>query len=220
MKKALSMILVLTMVLALALPAMAAEINETWPAGSTSKESTQDVKASYTKEKHTETEGDVLYFTIAWTESETKTLAYTGEQATYTWNGKDMVYVKNTDQNYTAAGWNDGTVGYTITVTNQSNIALSVANTATTNFNLDLKQKVKNQDDGDFGAETAYNKGTNTELASAAKDVEYEGGQGKAQSVSILYTFAAKEGSTTPNAQETGTVTVGQLKVVVSKANA
>lgn len=33
MKKALSMILVLTMVLALALPAMAAEITETWPAG-------------------------------------------------------------------------------------------------------------------------------------------------------------------------------------------
>ena len=221
MKKALSMILVLTMVLALALPAMAEEITETWPAGATSKESTQNVTATYTKESHTETTGDVLYFTIAWTESETKTLEYTGEQATYTWNGKDMVYKKNTDdQGYKAAGWNDGTVGYTITVTNQSNIALSVANTASVNFELDLKQKVKTQNN-DFGTEQPYPAGgTTTTLASAAEGVKYEGGTGTAQSVSILYTFAANEASTPPTAQATGTVTVGQLKVVVSKPNA
>lgn len=224
MKKALSMILVLTMVLALALPAMADTI-ETWPAGATSEESTQNVTATYTKESHTAKPGDVLYFTITWTANTTGTaLAYTGEQATYTWNGAEMRYYKNDkDSDYVAAGWNDGTAGYTITVSNQSNIALSVVNTASVNFGLDLKQKVKTQGKSDFGTEQPYPvDGTTTTLASAADGVKYESGNGTAQSVSILYTFAKGENSTFPKSTDvlTGgkTVTVGTLKVVVSKA--
>lgn len=219
MKKALSMILVLTMVLALALPAMAVEGD---PITTAPTESSKDVTATYTKESHTAKPGDVLYFTITWTANTTATaLAYTGEQATYTWNGAEMRYYKNDkDSDYVAAGWNDGTAGYTITVSNQSNIALKVENTATVNFGLDLKQKVKGQGDAGFGEETAYptETGTPTTLASAAEGVEYESGTGTAKSVSILYTFAANKSSTAPTAQETGSVTVGTLKVVVSKA--
>ena len=227
MKKALSMILVLTMVLALALPAMAEEIIETWPAGATSKESTQDVTASYTAPSHQADGADVLYFTITWTPTAVtggEALAYTGEQATYHWDGKQMKYVQNT-ADHVNAGWNDGTAGYTITVSNQSNIALTVVNTATTHFGLDLKQKVKTQN-SDFGTEETYPAdGTTTTLASAATNATLDGKTlGTAQNVSILYTFAKGKNSTAPESTDviTGgkTVTVGKLKVVVSKVAA
>lgn len=218
MKKALSMILVLTMVLALALPAMAADGD---PITTAPTESSKDVTASYTAPSHKADQAEVLYFTITWTPTDTSgdgALAYTGEQATYHWDGETMKYVQN-KEGHVNAGWNKGTAGYTITVSNQSNIALEVKNTATTNFGLDLKQKVKTQGNTEFGEETAYPKGgTTTTLASAATNAPLDGSKtGTAQDVSILYTFAAKEGSTTPNAQETGRVTVGTLTVKVDK---
>lgn len=222
MKKALSMILVLTMVLALALPAMAAEITETWPAGATAKESTQDVTANYTGESHTVKPGDVLYFTITWTANATETaLAYTGEQATYTWDGAEMKYYKNDkDSDYVTAGWNDGTAGYTITVSNQSNIALSVVNTASVKHGLAVTEKVGNGE-----AKTPDENGTTTTLKSAAEGVGFgEDDKGTAQSVSILYTYAKGTNSTAPGSDDILTdgksATVGTLKVVVSKPNA
>lgn len=219
MKKALSMILVLTMVLALALPAMAAEPESTTATAPT--EASKDVTASYTAPSHQPDKAEVLYFTITWTPTTVtggEALAYTGEQATYHWDGKEMKYVQNT-ADHVNAGWNDGTAGYTITVSNRSNIALKVENTATVNFGLDLKQKVKTQGSTEFGGETAYPEdGTTTTLASAATNAPLDGSKtGTAQDVSILYTFAAKEGSTHPNAQGTSTVTVGTLTVKVEK---
>ena len=224
MKKALSMILVLTMVLALALPAMAAEPDSTTATAPT--EASKDVIASYTAPSHKADGAEVLYFTITWTPTAVtggEALAYTGEQATYHWNGEKMQYVQNTTD-YVKAGWNDGTAGYTITVSNQSNIALTVVNTATTHFGLDLKQKVKNQGNEDFGTEGTYPAdGTTTTLASAATNATLDGKTlGTAQNVSILYTFAKGENSTPPESKDviTGgkTVTVGTLKVVVSRA--
>ena len=220
MKKALSMILVLTMVLALALPAMAAEAEST-TATEVPTESSKNVTASYTAPSHKADNAEVLYFTITWTPTATSgdaALAYTGEQATYHWDGETMKYVQN-NEGHVKAGWNEGTAGYTITVSNRSNIALKVENTATVNFGLDLKQKVKTQDSAEFGEETAYPVGgTATTLASAATDAKLDGSNtGTAQDVSILYTFAAKEGSTHPDAQETSTVTVGTLTVKVDK---
>lgn len=223
MKKALSMILVMTMVLALALPAMAADGD---PITTAPTESSKDVTASYAAPSHEADKAEVLYFTITWTSTAVtgdNALAYTGEQATYHWDGENMKYTKNTD-GHVNAGWNDGTAGYTITVSNQSNIALKVVNTATTNFGLDLKQKVKNQDDTDFGTEQAYpTDGTTTTLASAATNAKLDGStNGTAQNVSILYTFAKGENSTDPESRDVltdgKTVTVGTLKVVVSKA--
>lgn len=223
MKKALSMILVLTMVLALALPAMAVEGD---PITTAPTESSKDVTASYTAPSHQADNAEVLYFTITWTPTATSgdnALAYTGEQATYHWNGEKMQYVKN-QAGHVDAGWNDGTAGYTITVSNQSNIALTVVNTATTHFGLDLKQKVKTQGESDFGNEQPYPvDGTTTTLASAATNAPLDGSKsGTAQDVSILYTFAKGENSTFPESKDvlTGgkTVTVGTLKVVVSKA--
>ena len=212
MKKALSMVLVLTMVLALALPAMAAEGD---PITTAPTESSKDVTASYKKESHTETEGDVLYFTITWTPTTPETaLAYTGEQATYTWNGAENKYVK--DDGSTAAGWNKGTAGYTVKVENRSNVDLSVVNEATVNFGLSVKQ----QKTGDASASDYVKTITPLDRANKNLTAVDTGENGTPTSVEITYTYSAVSGSTAPNVQETGKVTVGQLKVVVSKANA
>lgn len=212
MKKALSMILVLTMVLALALPAMAAEGD---PITVAPTESSKDVTASYKKESHTETTGDVLYFTITWTPAATQTLKYTGEQATYTWDGANMRYNKNTDtgDGYVAAGWY-GSTGYTVEVKNQSNIDLKVTNSASKNtYNLTLTQSI---DD----AEAVTYTETSKVLERASKNVSFEGGAtGKATTVKVSYTYAAPtDGATTPKAPTSGeTLTVGTLTVKVEK---
>ena len=215
MKKALSMILVLTMVLALALPAMAEEIIVTWPSDANSKVSTQNVTATYTKESHTETKGDVLYFTITWTPAATQTLKYTGEQATYTWNGANMSYNKNTDtaDGYVAAGWY-GSTGYTVEVKNQSNIDLKVTNSASENtYNLTLTQSI------DDAKAVTYAE-TSKVLERASKNVSFEGGAtGTPTTVKVSYTYAAPtDGATPPEAPTSGeTLTVGTLTVKVEK---
>ena len=219
MKKALSMILVLTMVLALALPAMAAEGD---PITTAPTESSKDVTASYTAPSHKADNAEVLYFTITWTPTATSgdaALAYTGEQATYHWDGENMKYTQNTE-GHVEAGWNDGTAGYTITVSNQSNIALSVVNTASVKYGLAVTEKVGNGE-----AKTPDEKGTTTTLKSAAEGVGFgKDDKGTAQSVSILYTYAKGTNSTAPGSDDILTdgksATVGTLKVVVSKANA
>lgn len=215
MKKVLSMILALTMVLALALPAMADTI-DTWPAGTTSKESTQNVTASYTGESHTVKEGDVLYFTITWTANATETaLAYTGEQATYTWDGANMKYKKNTDtgDGYVAAGWY-GSTGYTVEVKNQSNIDLKVTNSASNTYNLGLTQSVDDAVAATYAVNTKV-------LEKASKNVPFEGenAKGTATTVKVSYTYAAPtDGATTPEAPTSGeTLTVGTLTVKVEK---
>ena len=215
MKKALSMILVLTMVLALALPAMAEEIVKTWPDSTESKESTQDVTASYAGEKHTVKAGDVLYFTITWTPAETQNLKYTGEQATYTWDGANMRYNKNTDTSdgYVAAGWS-GSTGYTIEVKNRSNIALKVTNSASNKYTLKLTQSVNGATAGDYAEKESV-------LGSAAEGVTIDGPKttGTETSVKVSYTYAAPtDGATTPEAPTSGeTLTVGTLTVKVEK---
>ena len=212
MKKALSMILVLTMVLALALPAMAAEPDSTTATAPT--EASKDVTATYKKESHTETTGDVLYFTITWTRAATQTLKYTGEQATYTWDGANMKYKKNTDtgDGYVAAGWY-GSTGYTVEVKNQSNIDLKVTNSASNTYNLGLTQSVD-----DAGAAT-YAVNTKV-LEKASKDVPFEGenATGTATTVKVSYTYDHVASAAKPDAPTSGeTLTVGTLTVKVEK---
>lgn len=212
MKKALSMILVLTMVLALALPAMAAEGD---PITTAPTESSKDVTASYTAESHTVKPGDVLYFTITWTPAATQTLKYTGEQATYTWDGASMKYVPNkgVDDNYVEEGWY-GSTGYTIEVKNRSNIALKVTNSASNEYTLKLTQSVNGTTAEDYAEKESV-------LGSAADGVTIDGSKttGTETSVNVSYTYAPAAGARKPDAPTSGeTVIVGTLKVVVSKA--
>lgn len=124
MKKALSMILVLTMVLALALPAMAAD-NETMPTNTT-----QDVTATYNGPKDIST-GKIYRATISWTPDQSSNLTYTGLKSSYKWDTNQMKYVPNTDGNV-AAKW-EGSLTYKVKVENFSNDALSFKAAAGTN---------------------------------------------------------------------------------------
>lgn len=211
MKKALSMILVLTMVLALALPAMAADGDPITTAPTTDS---KNVTASYAGEKHTVKTGDVLYFTITWTPAETQDLKYTGEQATYTWDGATMTYVQNkgVGDNYVAEGWY-GSTGYTIEVKNRSNIALKVTNTASNEYTLKLTQSVNGAAAEDYAKKESV-------LGSAADGVTIDGQKttGTETSVNVSYTYAPTDGATTPEAPTSGeTLTVGTLTVKVEK---
>lgn len=132
MKKALSMILVLTMVLALALPAMAAEETVTPASG----ESSKNVTADFTGK--TEKANTVYYVTITWDANNSNSLKYTGKQGVYTWDGKTMKYTEDTTQTK-AAKW-EGTATYKVTVSNQSNAAVTASVKGTTKYGIKLTE--------------------------------------------------------------------------------
>lgn len=115
MKKVLSFVLALVMVLALSVTAFAVDPT---PIQTEPKNHTEfkDITADYTKESHTK--GDtVYYFTITWTPNQTNNLAYTGEQTTYVWNTDSLSYTKATDGHVEAA-WS-GSAGYSVELVNK-----------------------------------------------------------------------------------------------------
>ncbi len=143
MKKALSMILVLTMVLALALPAMAAD-NETMPTNTT-----QEVTATYKGPEAIST-GKVYRATISWTPDQSSNLTYTGLKSSYKWDTDQMKYVPNETGNV-AAKW-AGSLTYKVKVENFSNDALSFKAAAGANMykmqveiTADNKTSVRNE---------------------------------------------------------------------------
>ncbi len=201
MKKVTSLLLALVMALALAVPAFAEGTVITPNEGEGSK----NVEAKYTAPKDTDG-GKVYYFTVTWTENEKMDLSYTGEDATYKWNGKTMHYektVNNTDQ----VGW-AGSAGYKVTITNQSNDGISAVTSADPKFNL-----AKAVD----GTESVT-------LESAAKDIIYTNTttKGSATSNVVTYTFSkATDGtSTAPTADNVtdGKVIAGTITVTVTHA--
>lgn len=116
MKKALSMILVLTMVLALALPAMA--VDDITTTGDTRK----DVTATYKGPEAIST-GKVYRATISWTPDQSSNLTYTGLKSSYKWDTDQMKYVPNETGNVDP-NW-AGSLKYKVKVENFSNDALS-----------------------------------------------------------------------------------------------
>lgn len=135
MKKALSMILVLTMVLALALPAMAAETEIKPSEGASST----DVKATYKAPKN-KISGKIYTATIGWTAPTTETaLTFTGATTAYVWNPTNMKYEKqdNVAGASEAAKWT-GSAKYVVTVTNKSNAEIAYNVTATNPYELTL----------------------------------------------------------------------------------
>lgn len=135
MKKALSMILVLTMVLALALPAMAVETIEPSEGASST-----DVKATY-KAPQDKISGNVYTATIAWEAAEVtgEALTFTGATTAYVWSPDKMQYEQkdNVEGTSAAAKWT-GSAGYVVTVTNKSNAEIGYKVTATNTYNLTL----------------------------------------------------------------------------------
>lgn len=118
MKKALSMILVLTMVLALALPAMAVE-DATVPTTSS-----QDVTATYTGPSSV-IAGKVYSVTIVWENVKQGGLTFTDKKTAYVWHPELMKYVAEEVEGKTEAAKWIGDTGVKVTVTNKSNDAIS-----------------------------------------------------------------------------------------------
>lgn len=201
MKKVTSLLLALVMALALAVPAFAVDITPN--AGEPSK----NVEATYTAPVNQDG-GNVYYFTVTWAENEKKDLTYTGEDATYTWDGSTMKYTKAVN-NADKVGWT-GSAGYTVTITNQSNDSISATTSAKANFNLKAAVTA--------GNETAT-------LESAAKNIEFTDTttQGVATTKVTTYTFsnAGNDTSTAPEAkdvQTNGKVIAGTINVTVTHA--
>lgn len=190
MKKVTSLLLALVMALALAVPAFAEGKVITPNEGEGSK----NVEAKYTAPKDTDG-GKVYYFTVTWTENEKMDLSYTGEDATYKWNGSTMYYEK-TVNNAGKVGWT-GSAGYTVTITNQSNDSISAATSAEVKFGL-------NKDVN--GQETAT-------LGSAAEGIDYTNttSKGNATDHAVTYTFSKAADNTTSTAPETKDVTGGKV---------
>lgn len=200
MKRIFSILLALTLMLALAVPAFATEVEPVTGASSKS----QDVTATYTAPSHTST-GTVYYVTIQWEQTADKNLAYTGEQATYTWNGTSMKYEKN-QAGYVAAGWS-GKAGYEVTVTNQSNGEVKVVTNASNDYELALS--VPNPAEINLTSAAVDSNGQAIDIKTDTI--------GTKQIAKFTYTYEAKPGAVAPVEPQEETITVGTIRVTISK---
>lgn len=213
MKKALSMILVLTMVLALALPAMAAEteIKPTEGASST------DVKATYNAPKD-KISGKIYTATIGWTAEKVTgdALTFTGATTAYVWNPATMKYEKkdNVEGKSAPAKWT-GSAGYVVTVTNKSNAEIAYNVTATNTYNLTLT-----------GSDTDKTTFTTIDNPVSGINDENVAGNGKGaaggQAADVTtgtktVTYAASDEATTNGVTSTnGELVVGKITVTIT----
>lgn len=116
MKKLWSVILALTLVMAMAAPAFAAEQSF---GGNGSGE--VGITAGYTAASdNKDSVGTIYALTLSW--EQTGTLAYNGGKTTYTWNQSSVSY----DSKVTEKGWS-GTAAVTIKAQNRSNAAMEVS---------------------------------------------------------------------------------------------
>lgn len=200
MKKALSMILVLTMVLALALPAMADDIE---PSNDASK--TQDVKATF--EGETEKADTVYYVTITWDANNSSSLKYTGKQGVYTWDGENMKYTEDAAQTK-AAKW-EGTATYKVTVSNQSNAAVTASVAGTTNYGIKLTEPTTMSKELPR-ADDAFK--------SAIADAAAEQKTGTASTLEATYTYDATNATEDPTKDaQSGSLLIGTITVTITR---
>lgn len=202
MKKVLSFVLALVMVLALSVTAFAYD--------SVNKSENQDVTAGY-KAENVSKSATVYNFTITWDTSKND-LAYYGEQAIYTWDTSDLKYKANTEStDYKAAGWY-GKAEVKVTVTNRSEVALDFTTADSNNtYNLSITPDKT-------GTQTV--KSATTDLAGNSFTWQDGDKQGNVQSGSVTYTIEKGTGTTdidTTTATETGNK-VATITITVDEA--
>ena len=202
MKKALSMILVLTMVLALALPAMAAD--DITVTGDTSK----DVTANYTGPEDISA-GKIYRATITWSPVEGSNLTYTGAKTSYKWDTGAMKYQPN-DAGNVDAKW-EGSLSYKVTVENFSNDALSFKAAAGEN-------KYAMQVEITAGDTTAVrNEATVTVADPTNGDTNYAKGTVHTKtSQEMTFKYSPVTGTSTNVTSDAGTVVIDTITVTIS----
>ena len=203
MKKVLSFVLALVMVLALSVTAFAVDYTDV----DTAKTNTVDVTAGYTA--GSEQEGATTYkFTVSWNAT-TDSLKYVGEKAEYVWNADDSAnlhYERNVT-NAAQAGWS-GSYVLEVTVQNYSNAALSLKTVATTDQDLDITNNgEKDQTVANAAVDSSKNEihYTNTET------------KGSEQTATVTYTFAPKTDAGAPTGASGNSITVGNVNITVDK---
>jgi predicted secreted protein len=214
-KKLLTMILTLSMVMMMAVPAFAdgdngqesttASATNVWNESKESGSASQDVTASYTAPDLKNT-GTVYYVTIKWEATTVdEALSFTGRKATYTWDGASLKY--NENEGATAAAWS-GAAGYKVTVTNQSNDVVYATTEATNTYNLTLKEPVSTTQEVKSAA-----------VDSSGKTILYSNvdTKGNAKAVDFTYTYTANSNADEPDVTTNSTVTVGTISLTISK---
>lgn len=125
MKKIMSLVLALALVLSMGVTVFAEEnsgsTTVTDPTDSANNSKDINVTAGYTEPKYT-VDGTVYHVVVAW--SQTGTITYTGDQYTYTWKPGEGNYGRY-DKTGEAAHWTVTDAKVAITVTNKSNAAIT-----------------------------------------------------------------------------------------------
>lgn len=207
MKKVLSFVLALVMVLALSVTAFAA--NHTYTDVTTPKTNDVEVTAGYTA--GSDTEGATTYkFTVNWEASDTS-LKYVGEKAEYVWdasNPTNLHYNRNVTN--PGAGWS-GSYVLDVKVTNYSNAALSLKTTATATEDL--------FDITNTGAEalTVANAAVDKNNGDAVINWKDTTTTGSEQTATVKCTFTPKTGAKAPSNASGDSITVGNVNITVDK---
>ena len=208
MKKVLSFVLALVMVMALSVTAFAVDYTDV----DTAKTNTVDVTAGYTA--GSEQEGATTYkFTVSWNAT-TDSLKYVGEKAEYVWNADDSAnlhYERNVT-NAAQAGWS-GSYVLEVTVQNYSNAALSLKTVATTDQDLDI---TNNGEKDQTVANAAVDKDSNN----AVIDWRNTTTKGSVQTATVSYKFEPKAANAEAPTGASGTpITVGHVNITVDKVS-
>ena len=197
MKKTISIMLALVLVLALAIPAFAVE--------PTTGEKSQEVTATYVAAVDGGTPGTVYNVTITWTQNETHDLTYNGgSQATYKWNADTLKY-EVSDGTNTEAGWS-GSTGYKVTVTNRSNANVTVNVSAEANYGLTASANGATNATLDRADQAIYN--SNSDGNYWTNDAS-----GVATSMEVTYTYSNTGSATAPENASSSSITVGKITV-------
>lgn len=204
MKKIMSLVLALALVLSMGVTVFAAEnsgsTTVTDPADTAHNSESIDVTAGYTASSY-DTSKKVYHVVVAW--QKTGTIKYVGDKFTYIWNpetGDNGAYTKTGD----AAHWEvSADAKVAITVTNKSNAAITATCGAPATA-IDTVTGIV----GHYGEGTEQIAELNLESAAPKITGPNDGLSGTEQKASAIYTITGVNGAISQDNVVIGTITV------------